>query len=316
MPCRIRKRLYMGECFNTLVMRKIIFLINPISGTKNKKNLKPVIEHTCQQHQLNFEFADTAKDGNYAWLCERIQKEKITDVIVCGGDGSVSQVSSCLLNQDVNVGIIPLGSGNGLAFAAGISANLDKALQIIINGRSSYIDAFRINDAFSCMLCGIGFDAQVAHDFAKQKKRGLASYVKQTIRNFVSAKPYSFEITEGHRTISLKSYFISIANSNQFGNNFTIAPKASLSDGLIDIVAVNKMNKLKMIFSVLRHVKFGRIAPVDDKNDPHDIYYFQTKNICIKNPENAPLHIDGEPAQTNTEFRIEILEKAIRLLQP
>ncbi len=297
-------------------MRKIIFLINPISGTKNKKGLRPLIERICQQHHLNVDFADTDRDGNYKWLCERIESEKITDVIICGGDGSVSQVSSCLLNHDVNVGIIPLGSGNGLAFAAGISANPKKAMQIIVNGKSAFIDAFRINDSFSCMLCGIGFDAQVAHDFAKQKKRGLASYVKQTIKNFVSAKPYSFELFVDNKTIALKSYFISIANSNQFGNNFTIAPKASLSDGLLDIVVVNKMNKLKMIFSVLRHVKFGRIGPVDDKDDQQDINYFQTKKIRIKNPENAPLHIDGEPAQTSSEFKIEIIEKAIRLLQP
>lgn len=297
-------------------MRKLIFLINPISGTKNKAALRPLIEKMCREHSLNFEFADTDKDGNYSWLCDRIQKENITDIIICGGDGSVNQVSSCLLQQDVNVGIIPLGSGNGLAFAAGISANAEKALQIIINGNSAYIDAFRINDAFSCMLCGIGFDAQVAHDFARQKKRGLATYVKQTIKNFISAKPYSFQLTFNQKTLSLKSYFICIANSNQFGNNFTIAPKASLSDGLLDMVAVNKMNKLKMIFSVFRHVKSGRLTPVDDEKDPHDITYFQAKKIQIKNPDKAPLHIDGEPAQTNTEFQIEIIEKAIRLLQP
>ncbi|MEO8771619.1 MAG: diacylglycerol kinase family protein [Ferruginibacter sp.] len=297
--------------------RKFIFFINPISGTKNKAALKPLIEKRMAKENFSFQFHDTRKDGNYNFLPSLIYEQKITDIIICGGDGTVNQVSSFLLNIDVNIGIIPLGSGNGLAFAAGISKNSTKALDIIIQGNASYIDSFYINKQFSCMLCGIGFDAQVAHDFAKQKKRGLATYAKQTMKNFVSAPAYPFIIDVNNHQIKTEAFFISIANSNQFGNNVTIAPKASLSDGLLDIVVVNKMSKLNMLYSLLKHIKFGKLQHTAEKNfSKKDIQYFQTKKLQVQNPLSAPLHIDGEPSETSRHFEIEILEKAFRLLTP
>lgn len=296
--------------------RKFIFFINPISGTKNKSGLKQVIEKRMEKEKFSFQFLDTNKDGNYDFLPALINDQSITDVIVCGGDGSVNQVSSFLIHVDANVGIIPLGSGNGLAFAAGISKELDKALDIIITGNAVLIDSFYINKHFSCMLCGIGFDAQVAHDFAKQKKRGLATYAKQTMKNFFSAPAYPFSISANGKKINTEAFFISIANSNQFGNNVTIAPKASLSDGLLDIVVVNKMSKLNMLYSLLQQIKTGKVAAISEKDtEKKGIVYFQTKKLTIENPSLAPLHIDGEPSQTNAHFEIEIIENAFRLLR-
>ncbi len=167
------------------------------------------------------------------------------------------------------------------------------------------------------MLCGLGFDAQVAHDFARQQKRGLANYVKQSTKNFFAAKPYPFELNLDGRRISTEAFFISIANSNQFGNNFTIAPQASLHDGLLDIVVVNKMSKLRMIWTILKQIRNGQVRLYEDKKyHRNDIHYFQTKKLSIKNPKLAPLHIDGDPAQTAPEFEIEIIEKAFKLLVP
>ena len=164
--------------------RKFIFFINPISGTKSKAALKPLIEKKMRDENLPYQFRDTRKDDTYHFLPSLIIEEKITDVIICGGDGTVNQVAAALINTNINIGIIPMGSGNGLAFAAGIPKDPAEALHIIIHGKASFIDSFYINDQFSCMLCGIGFDAQVAHDFSKQKSRGLSTYIKQTIRNF------------------------------------------------------------------------------------------------------------------------------------
>src|SRR6185437_16612354 len=107
---------------------------------------------------------------------------------------------------------------------------------------------------FSCMLCGIGFDASVAHAFAKQKKRGLQTYIKVSTLQFFKAKPFSFEIKLKDGLLKTEAFFICIANSNQFGNNFTIAPKASLSDGLLDVIEVKKMSKLRIVWSVLKQM--------------------------------------------------------------
>src|SRR4051794_12253680 len=153
--------------------RKLVFLINPISGTKGKSLLKEQISERTRKEGFHFEILHTSRDGNYDWLKEKIGKEKITDVIICGGDGTVSAVAASLLGIEVNIGIVPTGSGNGLALAAGISPLTSKALDIIFDGTASWIDGFFINQKFSCMLCGVGFDAKVAQAFAAEKRRGL-----------------------------------------------------------------------------------------------------------------------------------------------
>ncbi len=296
--------------------RKFIYFINPISGTSTKNGLVETIRKRTAEKNIPFEIADTNAAGDYAYLLRKIETENITDIIVCGGDGTVNKIADALQNVEVNVGIIPMGSGNGLALAAGIPTNIDKALDIIFDGKASFIDGFYINKQFSCMLCGLGFDAQVAHDFANQPKRGLLTYVKQTLKNFFSATPYSFLIRMQDLEIKREAFFISIANSNQFGNNVTIAPKASICDGLLDVVIVNKMSKMKLLYALGKQISLGEITNTRKKFRNEDIFYFQTKKLQIDNVENAPLHIDGDPATTAAHFDIEIVENAFKLLQP
>lgn len=296
--------------------RKIAYFINPISGTQNKEQLIQLIERQTVAQDIRYQILETRADGNYDFLPALIIEEGFTDIVICGGDGSVNQITAHLLQSAINVGIIPMGSGNGLALAAGIATAHEKALEIIFNGKAEYIDAFYINKHFSCMLCGLGFDAQVAHDFAEQKTRGLSMYVKQTVKNFLTATPYPFIIKLNDLEIKTEAFFISIANSNQFGNHVTIAPKASLSDGFLDIVIVKKMSKIRMLYSLLMQIKLGQITNTEKKYHQKDIFYFQTKQLLIENPKHAPLHIDGEPATTARHFEISVVEKAFRLLQP
>lgn len=297
--------------------RKIVYLINPISGTRGKTSVKEAIIKATEVRKISFEIISTNIEGDYAFLREKIINEKITDVVICGGDGSVNTVGSWLAGMDVNTGIIPMGSGNGLALGAGIPVAVRKALEIVFNGKASHVDGFYINEAFSCMLCGLGFDAQVAHDFAGQKKRGLATYVRICINNFFSSRPYPFTIKVGGQVISTHAYFISIANSNQFGNNFTIAPKASLNDGLLDIVVVRKMNKLFLPFTLLAQLG-GLYKHQDMKKEivRKNILYFQAGELTIVNEGCAPFHIDGEPVSADKELKIKIVRNALRLLQP
>ena len=297
--------------------RKLIYLINPISGTGTKGLLLEIIKNKTAEKNIPFEILHTNAEGDYGFLKEKIAAENITDVIVCGGDGTVNQVAKALLSVAVNIGIIPMGSGNGLAFAAKIPKRIHKALECVFAGNAVYIDSFYINRKFSCMLCGLGFDAQVAHDFAKQKKRGLATYIKQSTKNFFKARHYNFEIILDGKSINSEAFFISVANSNQFGNNFTIAPQASLHDGLLDIVVVNKMSKLRLIWTILKQIRSGQVRMYEDKKyHRNDIHYFQTKKLTIKNLQLAPLHIDGDPAETAAAFEIEIIENAFKLLIP
>ena len=299
------------------MQRNFLFFINPIAGTKSKDSLLQLIETTARQKNLSYAVMQTSKDGDYAYLPGKIAAEKISDIVICGGDGTINQVAAQLVNIVVNIGIIPMGSGNGLAFAAGISKDPSAALDIIFTGTATQVDCFYINDKFSCMLCGLGFDAQVAHDFAAQSSRGLSTYIQQGIKRFFTAKTYPFTVDINNTSIRSNAFFISIANSNQFGNNVTIAPRASLSDGLLDIVIVNKMNKIKMIFRLLKQIRSGKVQHITNGKHPETaIQYFQAKTARIHNPSAAPLHIDGDPAETSAYFEIKIREKAFWLLQP
>jgi YegS/Rv2252/BmrU family lipid kinase len=297
--------------------RKIIYLINPISGTKKKALLKDLIIRKTRAEGIDFEILPSKADGSYDNLQKIILIDAITDVVICGGDGTVNAVVNALQGVPVNIGIIPMGSGNGLAFAAKIPKQTGRALDVIFKGRSFPTDAFYINEKFSCMLCGIGLDALIAHEFAKQKTRGLQTYIRISTYQFFKSRPFSFEINLKDRILKTDAYFISIANSNQFGNNFTIAPKASLSDGLLDIVIVKKMHKINLLFSMLYHIA-GNNRPrhVIDYGDKKNIIYLQTDQISIRNPEQAPLHIDGDPMETSSEFKIRIVKNCFKLLHP
>jgi YegS/Rv2252/BmrU family lipid kinase len=297
--------------------RKIIFLVNPISGNTKKEALLQQVKLAMEKNTCYFEIHPTNAAGDYRFLIDKIEKDTITDIVIVGGDGTVNQVVNALKNTSVNFGIIPVGSGNGLALAAGISRNSKKAIDLIFKGKASPVDAFLINNQFSCMLSGIGFDAQVAHDFSKKTTRGLITYTQQGLINYFKAYPYQFEIILNDFSFYTDAYFISIANSNQFGNNFTIAPKASLNDGLLDIVIVQKMHKAKMPFAVLKHIRGNnRLTEIVENINKNTVLYFQTAHLTIVNKKHAPFHIDGEPKETAERFKIEILANCFRLIQP
>lgn len=296
------------------MQRRFIFLINPRAGVQRGKPLTQIIEESCTTAQKPFEIIHTVATGNYNFLIEKIQQQQITDVVICGGDGTISAVASAIRHLNINIGIVPRGSGNGLALAAGISREPNKALDVIFKGNTSMVDAFLINQQFSCMLSGIGFDAKVAHDFDRESKRGFWKYVKLVVKNLFSIRTYSFRIESEEKNWRGDAYFISIANSNQFGNHFTIAPKASLNDGLLDIVAVEKNNLFLLPFRVLWHIRFGTFTNPEAKS--HGIAYFQTKALTIHNPALAPLHIDGDGKETASVLQVEVLPNAYRLLVP
>lgn len=294
--------------------KKLIFLINPISGTRPKADLAELINQTASRFHSQAIVLPTVASGDYSFVRQRIEEEGYTDIIICGGDGTVNNVLSDLRDLDIHFGIVPCGSGNGLAYCAGIPKNPQKAIELAFTGKARYIDAFLVNEQFACMLCGLGFDAKVAHDFAQQPGRGLLTYTQQTIKNYFTATTYHFEMVVEEHVIQTDAYFISVANSNQFGNQFTIAPKASLNDGLLDIVVVPKMNKAILPFALMQQVRTGELTGAHEEQTG-TIQYFQTAKIQIRNKDLAPLHIDGEPKESEETLNIRVLPRSIQLIQ-
>lgn len=298
-------------------MRHILYIINPISGTRGKTSLKALVEAKTGAAGIRYSIHSSVANGDYSFLHPVIREGGVTDVVICGGDGTINQVLNGLRGLDVQFGIIPCGSGNGLALTAGIPKDKEKALDIIFSGNSLLTDAFEINGRFACMLCGLGLDAQVAHDFAKDPRRGLKTYVQKAIADFFTAKAYPFTISTGGEELHTEAFFISVANSNQFGNYFTIAPRASLTDGLLDIVVVTAQSKLSMLLQTFRQVGgFNPLQQSPFSNKQGGVIYFQAKELIIKNLSSAPLHVDGDPAATESLLDIKILPDFYKLIVP
>lgn len=297
--------------------RHLLYIINPISGTREKGGVQALIEAKTFAAGLRYSLQPSVYDGNYDHLHEIIRTQGISDIIIAGGDGTVNGVIRTLAALKLPFGILPCGSGNGLALGAGIPKNMSKALDIVFRGNAACTDAFEINGRFACMLCGVGFDAQVAHDFANDPSRGLATYVRKTLSRFLTAKAYPFTIRSGEDLLRVEAMFISIANSNQFGNNFTIAPRASLTDGLLDIVVVGKQSKLNLIMQTLRQVRgFNQLHTARISDSKGSVLYFQTEELVVENGGGAPLHIDGDPAPAAEHLHVRILKDYFSLIYP
>jgi diacylglycerol kinase (ATP) len=301
-----------------LMARKFLLLYNPISGGgKSQKLLQTYNSFTELHKQFEFFTAQTDVLGKYDAVKALIQSQNISDVIIAGGDGTVNQVIYALNSLPVQFGIVPRGSGNGLALAAGIPKNVIKALHFIINNEQAKLtDAFMVNNSFACMLAGLGFDAQVAAEFALSNTRGFVTYAKLTIKNFIKAKAHKFELQTANGKVEVESFLTCVANSNQFGNHFTIAPKAILNDGLLDIVVVGKMNKLLFLLRTLKQVAgYNALMHNEKINSSKSILYFQASELTIKNLTGAPIHIDGETVSSSPEIQFKVLPNFFKLIR-
>ena len=297
--------------------RNILFLVNPISGTRTKEKIIAFIAEKLNAANISFSIDYTNATGNYTILKEQVVAKRITDIVIVGGDGSVNQVVQAFAEMRLRFGILPVGSGNGLARAAGIPTKIKRALQVIVEGNTMPVDAFTINDTFSCMLSGLGFDAQVAHNFARKAKRGLFNYTKESLLHFFKAQPYGFEVKLPEFSFFTDAFLISIANSNQFGNNVTIAPQAKLNDGLLDVIVVQKMHKVKLPYAILKQLSGNnKMQQLVEDMEHKNIVYFQTPSLEISNTQLAPLHIDGEAVASAQHLSVKVLPNYFTLFVP
>jgi len=297
--------------------RRIAFLINPISGTSAKEGLEQMLTSQCSNAGIEHQVIYTALTTTADLLKMQLADFGVTDLVVCGGDGTVNLAASAVAHTSTNLGIIPVGSGNGLARTASIPLNPAKAFEVVLKGKLQTTDAFDVNGSFACMLSGIGLDAEVAERFSHSHRRGLITYTTQALIQFFKTQPVQFEIEiDGFRFFT-DAFFISIANSNQFGNNVTIAPLASLSDGLLDVIIVQKMPKATLPFALLGQLRHNHhMKNWAEKIGKQSILYFQTPEITIGNPRHAPMHVDGDPYPSGEKVHYKIIQNAFNLWVP
>lgn len=297
--------------------RRFFFVINPKAGTRSKDGLEQFIQQRAADDGVEHHIYLTSSTTNPYTLQHLAEEFAATDLIACGGDGTVNMVAAAVKNTHMNLGIIPVGSGNGLSRTANIPLKPSAAYEVIKEGKVVKADSFCVNRQFACMLAGLGMDAAVAERFSHSSRRGLVTYTTQTLLEFFKAQPYQFEVCIDEFCFHTDAFFISVANSNQFGNNVTIAPLASISDGLLDIVIVQKMPKAQLPFALLRQIRGNnKLKAMADELGSKHVLYLQARQVQIRNLQQAPLHIDGDPANTEAELCFKMHPQSINLLVP
>jgi len=266
------------------------FIVNPNAGSKNKAKYTKLIQLIkSNDAHIIWETTEPLEAVDFA---QKAIDEGATRIIAVGGDGTINEVASVLVGKSIALGIIPVGSGNGLARHLNIPLNYKKAFQKALVGATIKIDVGHINNRPFFCTAGVGFDAAVAHRFANSKGRGLLNYIKATIITLFKYKPIQVSINNA----PVENIFsLSIANANQFGNNAFISPFSNIQDGQLELVKIGILNKLQAGIIAVRLFK----KSIHHSNDVHII---ACKTASIYYVKNAPIHIDGENLVTDNEL--------------
>ena len=276
----------------------MIFIINPISG-KGKK-LKIAERLRSKGYKVLF--------TEYAGHAEKIAREATERVVVAvGGDGTINEVARALVGTDKKLGIIPCGSGDGLARHLGIPHDIDEAIKTIEEGHSKRIDAGEVNGRLFFSVCGVGFDAVVSEKFAESGRRGLANYIQQGLKTWVDYAPEKYSVEIDGKTIHTEALFITIGNSDQWGNGAKISPLAECSDGVLDVTIVDKFGPLELPLMAYRLMD-GTL------HKSHSVHCYKGKHIRITREAEGPAHADGDWFITSNVLEIKILPSALEVI--
>ncbi|MDE7401789.1 MAG: diacylglycerol kinase family lipid kinase [Muribaculaceae bacterium] len=277
-------------------MKKVLVAINPISGTRNKEGLAARINARLTSAGFDPEIIITEYAGHAGKLAAECAAKGYHAVIAAGGDGTVNEVGTALRSSQTALGILPLGSGNGLARHLLGNIDIDHALDIIAADHIEPADYGTANGRPFLCTFGMGFDAIVSKKFAELPTRGLATYIRSAIEEYMRFTPLRYEITSGGETVEVKAFLIAVCNASQYGNNAFIAPRASVHDGLLDIVIIHAGNPLTRALAGIE-LFTGRL----DKNML--IETMRVRSATIRHTP-GPAHLDGEPISTPESVRV------------
>ena len=290
-------------------LKRIDAIINPISGVGSKDKIPDMIASCCLEKGVSMHIEYTRYAGHAKELTLNTMDNGADCVIAVGGDGTVNEVARNLLYTDVVLGIIPKGSGNGLARELNIPMDAKSAVDVIFSGHTTPIDACKANERLFFCTCGVGFDATVSREFAKEKHRGSLTYVKDVIENYLNYTPEVYELNIDHHTIREKAFLITCANASKYGYNAFIAPNADINDGKIDITILSPFNTLDIGALALQ-----LFTKTIDKNSK--IKTIRAKEVQIVRQNAGFMHIDGEPVLEPEEINISVINSAIRVFTP
>ena len=290
-------------------VENVLFIINPKSGVKKKDFMIEAIASVFIKN-INHKIIWWEKGSDIRGIIRKEIQENSYDIVVAvGGDGTVNIVASVLINTPVALGVIPLGSGNGFAHHMGIPLNINKALDVILNGKTTMIDSCLMNDRKFVCTCGVGFDAHISHVFSQVMIRGFFSYTVLTLKEFFKYKPKEYILNLDGKEIKREAFVITFANANQYGNNVFIAPYADIQDGIIEVTLVKRIHLFnafalayRLFKKTIHHSKF--------------VETFQAKEISLQMNNDEYAHFDGEPVDLGRNIQIKNIQHSLKVVIP
>ncbi|MBR6963998.1 MAG: YegS/Rv2252/BmrU family lipid kinase [Prevotella sp.] len=293
--------------FATVTKKKIVFIMNPISGTSSKAAIPKLIDETIDHERFDYEICTTEYAGHACEIATRAKNDGIDVVAAVGGDGTVNEVARSIVQSDTALAIVPCGSGNGLARHLMLPINVRKSIEIINRCEVHDLDYGIINGLPFFCTCGMGFDAFISMKFAMSGKRGPISYAENVLKEGLSYQPETYEIIDETGKKRHKAFLISCANASQYGNNAYIAPQASMSDGLLDVIIMEPFDLLDA-----PQISIDLFNKTLDKNSK--IKTFKAKQIHVHREKPGCIHYDGDPTMADADVDISLVSKGIKIV--
>jgi YegS/Rv2252/BmrU family lipid kinase len=288
--------------------KKILFIINPKAGTKSKTHLPQLIQQHLDSERFEVQITYT-KAPSHATILAKEAVENQTDIVIAtGGDGTVNEVMQGLLHSSTALGILPFGSGNGLARFLGVPMNHVQALKFINHASTVTIDTCLLNDHAFVNVAGTGFDAHIGNVFAHAKGRGFSTYIKLSIKEFYKYKPQEYLLTINEKILARKAFMISFANTSQFGNNAHIAPEADIQDGLVDVCIMKPLSLLDLPQVV--YAIFNKTIHLSNY-----VEIIKCQNAMIERIAPDAIHIDGEPHLAAKNLDVKVVPGSLKVLR-
>lgn len=289
--------------------KKVVFIVNPISGVVKKDNVVEKIKNNIDQSKFDYIIQYTEGPGHATDICFQHVEMGTDYVVAVGGDGSVNEIAKGLVGTEVTLGIIPAGSGNGLAHHLKIPLNYKKAIDVINHGNSIKIDTGSINEKLFVSIAGIGFDGFVAKNFAKSDRRGFLTYLRIVTEEYPNYKPKKYTIEIGDKRIKTRALFLAFANSDQFGYHTSIAPNAQIDDGLLDVIIMKKppIIEIPLLASLLYWRKIDKSKYIE---------IVKASELRVKTKKERWVNIDGEPMKLGNELNVKIHPQSLNIITP
>jgi YegS/Rv2252/BmrU family lipid kinase len=265
------------------------------------------VRHNLDPDKFDYSIRETTRPKDAMRLASEAVQQKFDIVVAVGGDGTVNEVVQGMGNDPLILGIIPTGSGNGLARHLGIPLDPDKALRQLNKMNLRTIDMASINGYPFVSIAGLGFDARVANKYSKLKIRGFYGYARVVAREFFRYREREYVLTMNGGKMTRKALLLSIANSNQFGYNTVISPSAAADDGLLDVVIVRKfpLGELPRMISLLFTEKIDQSPYIE---------IHKTREIFITRKRGKRVNIDGEAIRMGREIFVRIEPAALKVI--